>query len=332
MGAKPGPAVRLCTACGQLKSADQFQPGRAGRLACLACQATPETLRNNDQRQNGAAAVSARARDRALRRLAGEHVVTYREFYGARLLAIPTTVPRSRARRRAVGQALRAVEQQHRPRYQELYHQELDRARSESLPLRPGRPPGTPDRLSIASESSGSTWQRDGSRGRRRARATKGARQRTERQAVRERAAKLFAQGVSASSVADRLGVARQTAVEWQARWRSGGGAALRSRGPSRRPAVPDSQLPAIEKALLKGAGAHGFDGDVWTSARVAVVIQRLTGVQLGSNAVQRLLRERLGWSFQPAAGGRRRPNAAAAAAARTSTPAAGQGAGQARQ
>jgi hypothetical protein len=39
----------------------------------------------------------------------------------------------------------------------------------------------------------------------------------------------------------------------------------------------------------------------MWTSARAAVVIQRMTGVQLRSKAVQRLLRERLGWRFQPA-------------------------------
>jgi transposase len=149
-----------------------------------------------------------------------------------------------------------------------------------------------------------------------------GGRRRAEREAVRQRAAELFAQGVSSSLVARELGVARQTAVEWQARWRSGGRAALRSRGPSRRPAVPDSQLPAIEEALLKGAGAHGFDGDVWTSARVAVVIQQVTGVQLGSQAVQGLLRERLGWSFQPAAARRQRPKAAAA----------GQGTGQSRR
>jgi integrase/recombinase XerD len=63
---------------------------------------------------------------------------------------------------------------------------------------------------------------------------------------------------------------------------------------------VPDSQLPAIEQALLMGAKAHGLDSDIWTSARVAVVIQRITGVQPGRKAVQRLLRERLGWRFQP--------------------------------
>jgi transposase len=124
-------------------------------------------------------------------------------------------------------------------------------------------------------------------------------RQRAERQARRERAAELFAQGVSTSSVARQLGVARQTAVSWHARWRTGGTAALRSRGPSRHPAIPDSYLPVIERALLQGATAHGFASDAWTLERVGIVVHRLTGRQLGPKAVQRLLHDRLGWIAQ---------------------------------
>lgn len=272
-------------------------------------------------------AVWARARDRALRRLAAEHVATYRQVKAQRLAAIPRAVPRQRAQRRAVSQALSELAKRYPERYRELYEWELEKARSEPLLIRRGRPPGVPDQLSLSSESLAMTWRRAGPPRSRPGPITEGARRRAEREAVRQRAAELFAKGRSATSVADELDVARQTAVEWQARWRSGGGAALRSRGPSRRPAVPDGQLPAIEDALLKGAGVHGFDGDVWTSARIAVVIQRVTGVQLGSKAVQRLLRERLGWSFQPLARRRRHPKAAGAA--RTAAPA-GQDAAQA--
>jgi transposase len=93
-------------------------------------------------------------------------------------------------------------------------------------------------------------------------------------QVVRERAAELFAEGRSAAAVADELGVARQTAVRSRARWQRDGAAALRSRQPrGRRPKLPDSQLPAIEQALLQGAAAHGFDDDVWTITRVRVVV-----------------------------------------------------------
>ena len=91
-----------------------------------------------------------------------------------------------------------------------------------------------------------------GEPGRKPAEPTDPRRRRAEREAVRLRAAELFAQEMPTSSVADRLGVARQTAVSWRARWRETGATALRSHGPSRRPAVPDSQLPAIEKACSR--------------------------------------------------------------------------------
>jgi integrase/transposase len=266
----------------------------------MACQQTQPSRADRPGRSHDPhAAIRARARAQALRRLGLEHLDAYRTLYQAERRAIPDTVPTARARKQAVSRALRALEQQHRPRYAELYQQEFQQARSQPHPRRPGRPVGTPDQLTMAPEAA-STWRRDGARRRPRQQG-EGAKQRAERQAVRERAASLFAQGVPTSAVARQLGVARQTAVSWNARWRSGGAAALRSRGPSRHPTIPDRTLPAIERALLEGAKAHGFDSDVWTAARAAVVIQRITGVQLRSKAVQRLLRERLSWRFQPA-------------------------------
>jgi transposase len=103
----------------------------------------------------------------------------------------------------------------------------------------------------------------------------RGARQRAERQARRERAAELFAQGRSQAEVARELDVSRQSASRWHTRWQADGTAALRTRGPTgRRPKVPDSALEPIEQALLKGALAHGFSTDVWTLERIALVIQ----------------------------------------------------------
>jgi transposase len=124
----------------------------------------------------------------------------------------------------------------------------------------------------------------------------RGARQRVERQARRERAAELFAQGASQAEVARQLDVSRQSASRWQASGTTG----LQSRGPTgRRPKIPDEQLAVIEQALLEGALAHGFPTDVWTLDRIAVVIQGLTGVQLSNPSTWRLLRGRLGWTVQ---------------------------------
>jgi transposase len=126
------------------------------------------------------------------------------------------------------------------------------------------------------------------------------ARDRVARQARRERAAELFAQGRSQAQVARQLDVSRQSASRWHARWQADGTKALGSRGPTgRHPKVADSALEGIEQALLEGALAHGFPTDVWTLDRIAVVIQNLTGVALSNPSVWRLLRGRLGWSVQ---------------------------------
>jgi transposase len=267
-------------------------------LACRRLQ--PSRANRPGTPHDPHAAARARARDQALRRLGLEHLDAYRELYRAKRREIPDTVPAARARNRAVSRALRALKQQQRPRYVELYQQEFTRTRSQPNPRRPGRPAGSPDRLTIAPEAA-SAWRRDGAGDRQPRQDGEWARRRATQEAARERAVALFREGRSAATVAEELGVARQTATQWRARWQSGGAAALRNRRLGRQPAVPDSQLPAIEQALLMGAKAHGFDSDGWTAARVAVVIQRTTGVQPGSKAVHRLLRERLGWRFQPA-------------------------------
>ena len=126
------------------------------------------------------------------------------------------------------------------------------------------------------------------------------ARERADRQARRERAAELFAQGHTQAEVARQLDVSRQSASRWYDGWQAAGATGLQSRGPTgRRPKVADEQLEVIEQALLQGALVHGFATDVWTLERVAVVIQGLTGVALSNPSVWRLLRGRLGWSVQ---------------------------------
>jgi transposase len=116
---------------------------------------------------------------------------------------------------------------------------------------------------------------------------------------LRLRAARMFEQGASQAEVVRRLGTSRQNVSRWHARWRHGGRAALRAAGRAgRRPKLSRAQRRRVERALLKGARAHGFDTDLWTLARVAVVIERLTGVRHHPSHVWRVLRQ-LGWSVQ---------------------------------
>ena len=74
----------------------------------------------------------------------------------------------------------------------------------------------------------------------------------------------------------------------------------MRSAGPTGyAPRLSDAQLHAIDQALRQGARAHGFDTDHWTLARVATVIERVTGVAYHLGHVWKLLRHRMGWRLQ---------------------------------
>jgi transposase len=126
------------------------------------------------------------------------------------------------------------------------------------------------------------------------------AEERAAREARRLRAADLFAQGRSQAKVARDLGVSRQAVSVWHTRFTEGGLDALRSRGPTGPdPKLSDVQLARVEQALLAGAMANGFDTDLWTLERVAVVITQLTGVRHHPGHVWSILRHRLGWTLQ---------------------------------
>jgi hypothetical protein len=55
---------------------------------------------------------------------------------------------------------------------------------------------------------------------------------------------------------------------------------------------------PKIERALLQGALAHGFDTDLWTCKRIQTVISRLTGVRHHPSHIWRILTA-MGWTVQ---------------------------------
>ena len=113
-------------------------------------------------------------------------------------------------------------------------------------------------------------------------------------------AAELFAAGVHpprGRPPARGLGPGRQRLAR---RWQTGGTDALRSRGPSGpTPRLSDAQLATVEPALLDGPTAHGFTGELWTLDRIAIVIERLSGVRYHPAWVWAVLHHRLGWSGQ---------------------------------
>ena len=116
----------------------------------------------------------------------------------------------------------------------------------------------------------------------------------------RRRAAAMFEAGVSRAEVARTLGVSRQTASRWYARWSAGGSEALEKQSVGgRRPRLADEDLARVERALRQGPHAHGFPDDRWTCRQVALVIARLTGVSYHPSHVCRLIHRR-GWQVTP--------------------------------
>ena len=116
----------------------------------------------------------------------------------------------------------------------------------------------------------------------------------------RLRAWALHEQGWTGQRIADALGVTPGAVSQWLRRAREGGGPqALRRRPvPGPRPKLTQEQRARVPALLAKGAAAYGFAGDVWTTARIAAVLEVRLGVKYHPAHVSRLVRA-LGWSVQ---------------------------------
>lgn len=107
----------------------------------------------------------------------------------------------------------------------------------------------------------------------------------------RLRAAQLLKEGLSQAEVAREVGVSRQAVHTWAKSFRKHGKKGLRSRAHTGRPPrVERKVLRKLPGLLLKGAVAHGFEGDVWTLERVAAVIKKELGVTYHPGHVSKLL------------------------------------------
>jgi transposase len=113
-------------------------------------------------------------------------------------------------------------------------------------------------------------------------------------------AADMFGRGKRQADVVIELGVSAQTASRWYRAWREQGRDGLAGAGRAgRRRKLTGEQLAGVEAALLAGPRANGFPTEMWTLARVAEVIERMTGVRYSQAQTWTVLRERLGWSRQ---------------------------------
>jgi transposase len=112
-------------------------------------------------------------------------------------------------------------------------------------------------------------------------------------------AAALLRQGVHQAEVARQVGAHRQSVGRWAEELKRGGKRALRKAGRAgRRPRLRPEDLRRMEKALKRGPEALGYETGLWTSARVAHLIEQECGVKYHPSQAWRILRQ-LGWSCQ---------------------------------
>lgn len=114
------------------------------------------------------------------------------------------------------------------------------------------------------------------------------------RERRRLRAWELHQQNWSQIQIAKELGVTQGAVSQWLKRAREGGGmdALRRHPAPGRVAVLTTEQCKQLPALLAGGAQAFGFQGDRWTTRRIAEVIRQVFGVSYHPAHVSRLLRK----------------------------------------
>ncbi|GAA2714815.1 winged helix-turn-helix domain-containing protein [Actinoplanes palleronii] len=123
---------------------------------------------------------------------------------------------------------------------------------------------------------------------------------RIRREQVRQRAAQMLADGMSAAQIAVALEISTKSAYAWRRAWLAGGEQALASKGtPGPAPALSATQVQKLIATLNQGPAAAGWTEDQrWTLARIQTVIGRMFHLTLSVPTVWQVLR-RAGFSPQ---------------------------------
>jgi len=112
-------------------------------------------------------------------------------------------------------------------------------------------------------------------------------------------AVQLLAQGLNKSEVGRRLKVSNQAVSQWASLLRRKGERALRQAGRAgRKPRLTKQHRAKLEQRLLAGPERLGYDTSLWSSERVAQLIEQEFGVRYHPGHVWKILVS-LGWSCQ---------------------------------
>jgi transposase len=112
------------------------------------------------------------------------------------------------------------------------------------------------------------------------------------REERRLQAWKLDEKGWKQKEIAEALGVSEGAVSQWFKKAKTQGVEALRHKSPpGAQPKLSQEQMAQLPTLLEQGAEAFGFRGQVWTTERVAQMIQQQFGVKYHRAHCSRLLR-----------------------------------------
>jgi transposase len=115
----------------------------------------------------------------------------------------------------------------------------------------------------------------------------------------RRRALALVDAGCSLNEAARRIGCGASSVMRWWRARERGGESALKVRfSPGRPPKLKGKETERMIRLLVQGAMARGYRTNLWTTARIAQLIDEEFGVHYHPNHIGRLM-HRLGWSHQ---------------------------------
>jgi transposase len=116
-------------------------------------------------------------------------------------------------------------------------------------------------------------------------------------------AARLLEQGVPQAEVARQVGAHRQSVSQWAAELREKGRTGLKKAGRAgRKPRLNESDRKNVVQGLKRGPERLGYETSLWTTSRVAHLIEQECGIAYHPGHVWRILRQ-LGWSCQRPSG-----------------------------
>jgi transposase len=119
---------------------------------------------------------------------------------------------------------------------------------------------------------------------------------------LEERRRKIIAflkRNLSLHEIARRLGCHASSVMRWRNAFRAKGAEGLKAKPASGRPPkLRAQQKQRLVRLLAQGAMAHGYRTELWTTQRIADLIEQRLGVRYHRNHVGKLLHQ-VGWSHQ---------------------------------